>query len=178
VSARRLLLALALLGWLGPAVATLGPDHPLRQGARRLVHPSVPVADAWDRTLHAVAERVPAEREVGVWLDRMPATPDEIGAWSEGLISAAHRLYPRRVLPLAPEPVIAALESRALVAPAVAGVMRARLEALGRRDASAPVLLVRGGSCQASAPAPAGPLRVLLAVPGGGCLLVAEGTAG
>jgi hypothetical protein len=173
--ARRLLGILAVLGWLAPALATLRPEHPLPQGARRLVQPAAGAADPWERTLRAVAAHLPEHREVGIWVDRVPATPAEAAARGAAWFTAAHGLYPRRVLPLAPEPVIAALEMRGLVAPALTRVMRARLQALGRGDPAAPALLVAGDPCPAIGPAAAAPLRVLLAVPDGGCLLVATG---
>jgi hypothetical protein len=172
---RRALLALALLGWLGPAAATLGHDHPLREGARRLVRPPAPAADPWRAALREVSGRLPLDREVAIWLDRLPDDPGAIVARGYLWVSAAYRLYPRRVFPLAPAPVVDALETRDLVGPAGIRQIRARLHALRRGEAPALAVLAWDQPCEIAGPPDTPPLRPLLTFGPAGCLLVATG---
>jgi hypothetical protein len=169
----RALLGLALLGWLVPAAATLGADNPLREGVRRLIRPPTPAADPWREALRDVDDRLPLDREVAIWLDRVPEAPQDLAARGHQWVSAAYRLYPRRVFPLGPLPVVDALEARGFVMPAAARLMRARLATLLRGDASTLALLAWDQPCATAGPLEARPLRPLLTFRPAGCLLVA-----
>jgi hypothetical protein len=167
--------------WIVPgAIATFQPASPFVNAVGRVeaLARARPVDDgsaAFLDVVSAMATRVPARRDVAIWVERAPGDFGEVAHIGGFLYMATYLLYPRRVFPLATPDVIAELERRKVVAPPLAAVMRERASALSR-GASPPLdiaLWSRAAACASASITRVPGVRLVATLPEGACLFAA-----